>query len=60
MILGSILLAEAALQEGRWASCFHAFGPEARGGAARGDVVVADEPLDYPVSIWVDVLVALT
>ncbi len=60
VVLGSVLLAEAALRQGRWAACFHAFGPEARGGAARGDVVIADEPLDYPVSQEVDVLVALT
>jgi 2-oxoglutarate ferredoxin oxidoreductase subunit gamma len=60
VVLGSVLLGEAALRQGRWAACFHAFGPEARGGAARGDVVIADEPLDYPVSREVDVLVALT
>ncbi len=60
VVLGSVLLAEAALRQGKWACCFHAFGPEARGGAARGDVVIADEPLDYPVSQEVDVLLALT
>lgn len=60
MVLGSMVLAEAALRQGRWAACFHAFGPEARGGAARADVVMAEEPLDYPISREVDVLVALT
>jgi len=60
VVLGSVLLAEAALRQGKWAACFHAFGPEARGGAARGDVVIADGPLDYPVSQEVDVLLALT
>ncbi|MER3456830.1 MAG: hypothetical protein C4304_08135 [candidate division GAL15 bacterium] len=48
------------MRERRWAACFHAFGPEARGAASRGDVVVSDEPLDYPVSREVGVLVALT
>jgi 2-oxoglutarate ferredoxin oxidoreductase subunit gamma len=60
VVLGSVLLGEAALRQGKWAACFHAFGPEARGGAARGDVVIADAPLDYPVPREVDVLVALT
>ncbi len=60
VVLGSVLLGEAALRQGKWAACFHAFGPEARGGSARADVVIADEPLDYPVSREVDVLVALT
>lgn len=59
-MLGSVLLGEAALRGGKWAACFHAFGPEARGGSARADVVIADEPLDYPVSQEVDLLVALT
>lgn len=60
VVLGSVLLGEAALREAKWAACFHAFGPEARGGSARADVVIADEPLDYPVSQEVDLLVALT
>jgi 2-oxoglutarate ferredoxin oxidoreductase subunit gamma len=60
VVLGSVLLGEAALRQGKWAACFHAFGPEARGGAARADVVIADGPLDYPVPREVDMLVALT
>ncbi len=60
VVLGSVLLGEAALRQGKWAACFHAFGPEARGGAARADVVIADGPLDYPVTREVDALVALT
>lgn len=60
VVLASVLLGEAALRQGRWAACFHAFGPEARGGAARADAVIADGPVDYPVTREVDVLVALT
>ncbi|MCS7234512.1 MAG: hypothetical protein RMM30_00770 [Armatimonadota bacterium] len=36
VVLRSVLLAEASLRQGRWAACFQAFAPEARGGAARG------------------------
>ena len=60
VILAGIMLAEAATQEGRYASQSQTYGPEARGGDSRADVVLSGVEIDYPWSVEVDVLVALT
>ena len=36
------------------------YGPEARGGASRSDVVISDEDIDYPKAEKLDVLLTLT
>jgi len=36
------------------------YGPEARGGACRSDVVISDEPIDYTKPLALDVFVALS
>jgi len=60
IVLSSKLLGvAAALFDGKEAVCTQAYGPEARGGAARSDVVISDEPVDYPFVTEADVLVAL-
>lgn len=59
IILAGIILAEAAgIHEGRYVSQTQVYGPEARGGAASSDVVVSDEPIDYPKAVRLDLLVA--
>ena len=60
IVMSSKLLGIAAsLYDGKEAVCTQAYGPEARGGAARSDVVISDEPVDYPFVTEADVLVAL-
>jgi len=60
IVLSSKLLGIAAsLFDGKEAVCTQAYGPEARGGAARSDVVISDEPVDYPFVTEADVLVAV-
>lgn len=60
IVLASKLLGIAAsLYDGKEAVCTQAYGPEARGGAARSDVVISDEPVDYPFVTEADVLAAL-
>ena len=49
MITAAIILAEAAvLQEGLNAVQTQSYGPEARGGATRADVIISEEPIYYP------------
>lgn len=36
------------------------YGPESRGGAVRADLVISDEPVDYPEVVKADVLVAMS
>jgi len=37
-----------------------AYGPEARGGATRSDIIIADEPIKFPKVIQPNILVCLT
>jgi 2-oxoglutarate ferredoxin oxidoreductase subunit gamma len=60
IVLASKLLGvAAALYDGKEAVCTQVYGPEARGGAARSDVVISDEPVDYPFVTEADVLAVL-
>ncbi len=36
------------------------YGPEARGGASKSEVVISDAPIDFPKATAVDALLALT
>ena len=60
VILAGIMLAEAATLEGKYAAQSQTYGPEARGGSSRSDVVLSDIEIDYPWSLQIDILVALT
>ena len=61
VITMAILLAQAAaLYEGRVALQSQSYGPEARGGATRSDVIISDEPILYPKVHHANSFVALT
>jgi 2-oxoglutarate ferredoxin oxidoreductase subunit gamma len=60
LILAGIILAEAAIGDGRNAVQTQAYGPESRGGASRSDVVISDGEIDYPKATRLDLLLALT
>mgnify|MGYP005834543195 CR=1 FL=1 len=61
VVLAGIILAQAAcLHDGRNATQSQSYGPEARGGAARSEVVISDDQIDYPKVETADVLVAMS
>lgn len=61
LILAGLVLAEAAgLHDGREVAMAQSYGPEARGGASRAEVIISDQPIDYPLCERVDILLALT
>jgi 2-oxoglutarate ferredoxin oxidoreductase subunit gamma len=61
VITAAIILAEAAvLHEGLNAVQSQSYGPEARGGASRSDVIIADTDIRFPKVIQPNVLVCLT
>ena len=61
VITAAIILAEAAvLYENLVAVQSQSYGPEARGGATRSDVIIADSPILFPKVIQPNVLVCLT
>ena len=55
VLAGRLLGKAAALHDGKEAVCTQTYGPEARGGASRADVVISDESVDYPFVIEADV-----
>jgi len=48
ILLAAAIIAEAAAALGRHVVQTQSYGPEARGGASKAEVIVADEPIDYP------------
>lgn len=60
IILAGIMLAEAAILDGRCVAQTQNYGPEARGGNSISEVIVSDEEIDYPEALNLDLLVALT
>jgi len=61
MILAGIILAEAAaIYDGKNAVQTQSYGPEARGGASKAEVIISDGEIDYPKVVGADVLVAMS
>ena len=61
LILAGLVLAEAAgVYDGREVTMIQSYGPEARGGASKAEVIISDLPIDYPLCTRVDLLLALT
>jgi 2-oxoglutarate ferredoxin oxidoreductase subunit gamma len=48
ILLAAAIIAEAAAAVGKRVVATQSYGPEARGGASKAEVIVADEPIDYP------------
>jgi 2-oxoglutarate ferredoxin oxidoreductase subunit gamma len=61
MILAGIILAEAAtIYEGHNAVQSQSYGPEARGGASKSEVIVSSGEIDHPEVLQPDVVVTLS
>ena len=61
VITAAIILGEAAaIHEGLNAVQTQVYGPEARGGATRADVIISTEPIHFPKVVNANVLVCLT
>lgn len=61
IITAAIIIAEAAvIYEDLVAVQSQAYGPAARGGAARSDVIISDSQINYPKVIEPNVLICLT
>jgi 2-oxoglutarate ferredoxin oxidoreductase subunit gamma len=60
MILAGILLAEAAVLDGKNVVQTQSYGPEARGGASRAEVTISDDQIDHPKVLRADVLLCMS
>ncbi|UZP68063.1 2-oxoacid:acceptor oxidoreductase family protein [Desulfovibrio mangrovi] len=58
--LGRMLGYALAIGHGYYATQTQSYGPEARGGSSRADVVVSSKPISYPKTENLDLLVALS
>ena len=59
-LLAGAILGRAAVFEGKKVTQTRSYGAEARGGAARSEVVVSDEDIDYPIVMEADALIAMS
>lgn len=59
-LAGLILGKALAIYSNYEAVMTQSYGPEARGGASSANLVVSDEPIDYPFVLSPDILVALS
>lgn len=60
IILGGIILAEAALLDGKLAIQSQSYGPEARGGSSKSEVIIADRLIHFPKVMKPDLVLAMT
>jgi 2-oxoglutarate ferredoxin oxidoreductase subunit gamma len=58
--LGKILGFGLSIEEGYNVAQTQSYGPEARGGASRADLVISSQPISYPKTESIDLLVALS
>lgn len=60
LILAGIILAEAAIGDGKEAVQSQSYGPEARGGSSKAEVIISDKRIHYPKVAKPDLLLAMT
>lgn len=60
LILAGIILAEAAILDGKEAIQTQSYGPEARGGASKAEVLISNNPIDYPKVLNADILLVMS
>jgi 2-oxoglutarate ferredoxin oxidoreductase subunit gamma len=60
LILAGIILAEAAVLDGKQAVQTQSYGPEARGGASKAEVMISNGEIDYPKVLAADILLAMS
>ena len=61
LILMGIILAEAiGIYDGKYVAQTQSYGPEARGGSSKSEVIVSDEEIDYPKATKPDLLLAMS
>ena len=57
LALAGLVLADAAVRDGKHTVMTHAYGAQQRGGPSEADVIISDEEIDYPRVTEADVLV---
>jgi len=60
LITAAVIFAEAAgVYGGKYVCQTQSYGPEARGGKSKAEVVISSSPIDYPKALELDLLLAM-
>ena len=60
LITAAVIFAEAAgVYGGKYVCQTQSYGPEARGGKSKAEVVISDQPIDYPKAVNLNLLLAM-
>ncbi|MGE4561131.1 MAG: 2-oxoacid:acceptor oxidoreductase family protein, partial [Desulfobulbus sp.] len=60
LITAAVIFAEAVgVHDGKYVCQTQSYGPEARGGKSKAEVVISDTPIDYPKARRLDLLLAM-
>jgi 2-oxoglutarate ferredoxin oxidoreductase subunit gamma len=60
VISAGIILADAAIHDGKHAIQSQSYGPEARGGSSKAEVIISNETIDYPKATTPNYVLCLT
>ncbi|GBC76421.1 NADH-dependent phenylglyoxylate dehydrogenase subunit gamma [bacterium HR07] len=60
LVLAGIILAEAAMRDGKNVAVAQSYGPEARLGASKAEVIISTEKIAYPQVTQPDILLCLS
>lgn len=60
MVLAGQILGKAAVYDGKYAVQTQSYGAEARGSAAKSEVIISEEPIRFPMVRKCDILVAMS
>lgn len=60
LILAGIILAEAAILDDKLAIQSQSYGPEARGGSSKSEVLISDKPIHFPKVTKPDLVLAMS
>ena len=60
LITAGIILAEAAILDNKNVVQSQSYGPEARGGASRAEIIISQGPIFFPKATWVDIFLAMS
>lgn len=60
LITLGIIIAEAAILDGKLAVQSQSYGPEARGGASKAEVIISDRAIHYPKVLNPELVLAMT
>ena len=60
LLAGKIIAEAAVIYDGKTATQAQSYGPEARGGISKSDVVISDGDIDFPAATQLDCLLAMT